>query len=406
MKSLFYTLCILSQIACADEWMTLTDVKGRSIEAKILNVGEQHVLVEMDDGREFEIPLKNLMWGDQDILKAWKPTLNTPDNPLDCVVILRSPEGSGSGFFAYDKGRTYLYTNQHVIADTLNIEAIDSRGKTVTLGQLEVSNAQDMARYRVEVAHALEITDAIQANDTVHVLGNSEGAGVITSARATVKGVGPLEVEVDADFVPGNSGGPAVDSNGRVIGMATYVKSASTSPNWITQNTRYAKARRFALRPSRINDWVKVDPTEYSHQYQELVDLEYQISQGIWTLEVLTERQRQLSQIPDDWEREVTDILKNHNRRQIRPDTTTNYVVDGYYINRQVRSHQGNKDASKRTNLRTLRRYLEDKKNQFYRLENAKFKIDYFRLNQYNGSAIQQQRIDQMLQKIKQETGE
>ena len=51
-----------------------------------------------------------------------------------------------------------------------------------------------------------------------------------------------MEVEVDADFAPGNSGGPVVNVAGEVVGMATYTRAAQQSPSWMRENMRYGKA--------------------------------------------------------------------------------------------------------------------------------------------------------------------
>lgn len=385
---------------------TLTDVQGRSIEVRIIHVDDDSAFVEMRDGREFDIPLKNLMWADQDYLASWTPTLNTPENPIDCVVIINAGEGTGSGFLAYDKGRTYLYTNQHVIMDGLDVSAKDSRGQNIELGALEVSNGQDMARYRVDVEQALEITDTVSPDDVLKVLGNSQGMGVITSADAKVQGVGPFEIEVDADFVPGNSGGPAVDAKGRVVGMATYIRAAVEEGDWVTEDTRYAKARRFTVRPSRVNDWIKMKPSDYSRQYKEHASILSRVEQVTAAYQLLTSRNKYLRNIPDHWEREITDILKNHNRRVFRPDSTTTYVSDGYYMNRQVRSHRDNKNSSRRTNLRALQRYAESLQSSFYRLENATFQVDYFKTNKVKGTRVLDARLQQVIERIRGETGD
>ena len=168
-----------------------------------------------------------------------------------------------------------------MIADTLNVQAMDSRGRVVELGALEVSNSQDMLRFTVRVDAALKIMDQVRPQEQLQVLGNSKGAGVITSAWATVQGIGPMEVEVDADFAPGDSGGPVVNVAGEVVGMATYTRAAQQSPSWIRENTRYGKARRFILRPSRIIDWKSVDAAEYSKQIQQEMSLYDQLIQAI-----------------------------------------------------------------------------------------------------------------------------
>src|SRR6185312_7757504 len=84
------------------------------------------------------------------------------------------------------------------------------------------------------VATQKTFTDGIEASeavdkdvsigDAVVVLGNSQGRNVVTEIEGKVTGVGPELIEVDAKFVPGNSGSPIIHvKSGKVIGVATFV---------------------------------------------------------------------------------------------------------------------------------------------------------------------------------------
>lgn len=387
------------------ELRTIKDKEGRSIDVQILSADADSILVEMADGREFDIPLSTLSKKDRSYFETWTPQpLITPENPIDAVVLIKSPNSMGTGFFAHSKGRIYLYTNQHVIVDVLNLTAINSQGNEVRLGRLEVSDSEDMARFLVSAERALPITDSVNSNETVTVLGNSEGAGVVTSAVAKVKGIGPTEVEVDADFVPGNSGGPVINERGEVIGMATYILRPDNKPDWVNKDTRYGKARRFTLRPSRVNDWVAVTPEEYLKQRMELDAYHYKVDQAYWTFQMLDEGKGYLSTVPAGWHRDVTDILNNHNRRQQKPDSTrTNYYTDGFYTGSTTVSHREAKEASKRANLRALERFIDSELSDFYRLNDSYLKIGYFRSNKYDGSNVLEQQVKQLLADIKKE---
>lgn len=405
MRFIIVFILLFAAMFASAELRTLSDKKGRDIDVKILSADDDSVLVEMADGREFDIPLSRLSEEDRSYFKTWTPPpLKTPENPIDAVVLIKSRNSMGTGFFAHSKGRIYLYTNQHVIADVLNITAIDSRGNAVKLGRLQVSDSEDMARYLVNAEQALLITDSVISNETVTVLGNSEGAGVVTNSMATVKGIGPMEVEVDADFVPGNSGGPVINESGEVIGMATYILPPDKKPDWVDKDTRYAKARRFTIRPSRVEDWVAVTPEEYAKQRGELDACRNKLDQAYWTFQMLDEGKGYLSSIPQDWHRDITDILRNHNRRQERPDATrTSYYVDGYYTGSSTVSHLDDKEASKRANLRALERFIDSELNNFYRLNDSYLKIGYFRVNNYDGSNILERQVKQLAADIEKE---
>ena len=73
----------------------------------------------------------------------------------------------------------------------------------------------------------------VAVGDEVWVLGNAEGAHVVTPIAGKLVGIGPNLVEVDAPFVPGNSGSPIIHKRtGKVIGVATYViqRAADAAP--------------------------------------------------------------------------------------------------------------------------------------------------------------------------------
>lgn len=358
----------------------LTGVDGRSLEANIISVDAVNVSVERaSDGTEFTIPLSKLVASDQDYLKSWKPEPIPPLNsPVDGVVIIQTSSGMGSGFFVNEGNRTYVYTNQHVIGDMEKIEVIDSRGKTVELGSLEVSNSRDLARFQIKKRSGFTLQDAVNPNEKTIVLGNSEGAGVVTTATATVKGIGPDEIEVDTDFVPGNSGGPVVNQNKEVIGVATYIRRGEDQPSWVKKDTRYAEARRFAVRPSRVDDWRLISKDDYAKQVRELEMTWRQYEQAYWTFIALAEWKGYLSTIPSNYDRDLQNILKNHNSRQKRPDSTTTTYYSTGYTSSSTTSHREKKEASKRANLRALDRFLEDF-GDLYRLRETYINVDYLK---------------------------
>ena len=93
--------------------------------------------------------------------------------------------------------------------------------------------------------------------ETITILGNSDGRGVVTEIRGHILGVGPQQIEVDAPFVVGNSGSPVLNRAGRVVGVASYLRNFRDNADWSKKNTRYNGIRRFALRLSGIRWQVR-----------------------------------------------------------------------------------------------------------------------------------------------------
>ena len=86
----------------------------------------------------------------------------------------------------------------------------------------------------VAAKYSLEVMDDplnnAKVGAPVTVPGNSLGAGVTLQINGKLLGIGPALVEVDAKFVPGNSGSPIIDRrSGQVIGMGSLKLSVSTT---------------------------------------------------------------------------------------------------------------------------------------------------------------------------------
>jgi hypothetical protein len=377
----YFVIFIFPLLSLSAEIRVLTDINGRAIEATLIWKTDDTIKILRNDGSEFNVPLELLSREDQLYLKSWSPPLPEPlANPIDGVVIIRSKSGDGvgTGFFVFDGGKYYIYTNQHVIADPLSLEFLNSRGALVKLGALEVSNSIDLARFRVSPHPAFTLTDDVLADSKITVLGNSLGAGVVTSSKGRIRGIGPQEIEVDSDFVQGNSGGPVIDSLGRVIGVATYIRRGDDKPNWVKENTRYTETRRFTVRPSRVNDWKQIGYADYTKQTRALASTRYKFEQCLWTYQMLAEGAGYISTLPTSWERDIIQILRNHNARQSRPDSTrTTYYVDGFPVSSSTKSHRDEKESSRRANLRALDQYIQREFGDLYMLRNSTLDIDY-----------------------------
>ena len=167
----------------------------------------------------------------------------------DKLVVIVCGDKAGSGFIVRDGGRPYLFTNAHVVRKGAVI-AHRLDGTRLNLGPRDDAVGRDMVRFALdESVPAFDLAAGVpDIGDPVVVLGNSDGRGVVTEIRGKVIGVGPREIEVDAAFVIGNSGSPVLDRNGRVIGIATYLRDCRDDTDWSKADTRFNGIRRFALR--------------------------------------------------------------------------------------------------------------------------------------------------------------
>jgi len=144
--------------------------------------------------------------------------------------------GQGSGFFISADG--YAVTNNHVVdkAESVNVTTDDA--KTYTAKVIGTDSRSDLALIKVDgrsdfpFVRLADTTPRI--GDWVLAVGNPFGLGGtvtagIVSARGRDIGAGSYDdfLQIDAPVNKGNSGGPAFNVDGDVIGVNTAIFSPS-----------------------------------------------------------------------------------------------------------------------------------------------------------------------------------
>ncbi len=186
------------------------------------------------------------------------------------LVFFEGKAGKGSGFITDIRGRKYLITNAHVVAaiKAATFKLLDST--PVQVGTPLVAMGHDLVALAVveggvSIPPVASVEKEAEIGDAVVVLGNAEGAGVVNLLEGKLIGIGPNLVEVDAPFVPGNSGSPIIHvQSGKVLGVATYAMVKKTGP-------RQEKIRRFGFRLDSVQKWQTID---WKRFYAEADDLE------------------------------------------------------------------------------------------------------------------------------------
>jgi S1-C subfamily serine protease len=148
----------------------------------------------------------------------------------------------GSGFVIDKSG--HIVTNAHVVEDAEEIEVSFSNRDSVKARLVGRDLSTDLAVLKVDVdASALAPlrlgdSDRVRVGDSVVAIGNPLGlersvtAGIVSALHRPLTAPNDFTIDdviqTDASINSGNSGGPLLGANGRVIGVNTAIATGNT----------------------------------------------------------------------------------------------------------------------------------------------------------------------------------
>jgi len=178
--------------------------------------------------------------------------------------------GVGSGFVFTPDG--LILTNSHVVHMARELTVQTSHGATFNALLIGDDPHTDLALLKVDPRTALATVPlgtagALKVGQLVVAIGNPMGfestvtAGVVSalgrSLRATTGRLIDDVIQTDAALNPGNSGGPLLDSAGRVVGVNTaiiagaqgicFATSMDSARSVVTELLRHGRVRRASL---------------------------------------------------------------------------------------------------------------------------------------------------------------
>ncbi len=141
----------------------------------------------------------------------------------------------GSGFIVSPDG--YIVTNNHVIDKASSIKVTLDDGTELPAKLVGADQKSDLAVLKIETSKKLPTvawgdSEKLKLGDQIVAIGNPFGIGTtvtagIVSARGRDLHSGPYDdfIQIDAPINHGNSGGPLVDLDGKVVGINTAIYS-------------------------------------------------------------------------------------------------------------------------------------------------------------------------------------
>lgn len=173
-----------------------------------------------------------------------QPIENAKRSTVVVEVVTEAGSGTGTGVILNTNG--YIATNHHVIEGAVTIRVTFLDGTQTSAELVGSSPMDDLAVIRVDAAEVaaqlypamfVESTEDNYVGQTVYAIGTPGGAefaftttkGIISYVNREVRQYNDdgtmakklRTIQTDAKVNPGNSGGPLVDTDGRVVGIVS-----------------------------------------------------------------------------------------------------------------------------------------------------------------------------------------
>ena len=187
------------------------------------------------------------------VVQVFAASYSTPDEESNQGTLLTTQRTTGSGVILDPDG--YIVTNAHVVSGAIRVQVelpitadatrevprrsvLRPHGRLVGARVVAIDDETDLAVLKVDVkglpALALGDSDSLRPGQLVMAFGSPLGLaasvsmGVVSAVARQLEPEDPMiYIQTDAPINPGSSGGPLVDTEGRVVGINTLIYSQS-----------------------------------------------------------------------------------------------------------------------------------------------------------------------------------
>lgn len=191
-----------------------------------------------------------------DFTSAAEKTVNSVVHVKNMTMSSRGPSNIAEFFYGYERKSTpqvgtgsgviispdgYIVTNNHVIANSSQLEVVLNNNKSYEAEVIGTDADSDIALLKIDAEDALPYlafgdSDNAKIGEWVLAVGNpfnltsTVTAGIVSAkARSLAPSGAQSFIQTDAAVNPGNSGGALVNTNGDLIGINTAITSQTGS---------------------------------------------------------------------------------------------------------------------------------------------------------------------------------
>ena len=178
------------------------------------------------------------------VVQITATTVTQTTDPFSFLPSTQTEESLGSGFVIDKAG--HIVTNYHVVQGAAKLQVSFSGQDQLAATVVGKDPSTDTAVLKVD-AHARALTplplgnsDGVTVGDTVYAIGNPFGftrtltSGLVSAVQRQIEAPTATTlyidhaIQTDAAINHGNSGGPLIDSAGRVIGVTSQISTGNT----------------------------------------------------------------------------------------------------------------------------------------------------------------------------------